>query len=128
MSERRLRALRGATTVTTDAPAAVHEATRELLAELVARNELATEEVVSAIFTVTADLTSENPARAARALGWHDVPLLCVREMDGSGGPPRCIRVLLHVETTRARAGMAHVYLGGARALRPDLAGGVPDA
>jgi chorismate mutase len=95
---------------------------------MIEANNIQPDDVASAIFTTTIDLNADYPALAARALGWHDVPLLCVREMDGSGGPPRCIRVLLHVETTRARGGMAHVYLAGARALRPDLAGDVPDA
>ena len=121
MSERHVRAVRGATTVDADAPERIREATRELLAELLARNGLSSDDVVSALFTMTDDLTSEFPARAARELGWHDVPLLCMRELGVVGALPQCIRVLLHVETHRRRDEIRHVYLAGARALRPDL-------
>jgi chorismate mutase len=124
MSERRsaVRAVRGATTVPADDPAELRAATRELLETIAARNALAPRDVISAIFTVTDDLASENPARAARALGWTDVPLLCVREMTAADGPRRCVRVLLHVETDRPRDAIVHVYLNDARSLRPDLA------
>jgi chorismate mutase len=78
-------------------------------------------DVISALFTVTSDLTSEFPARAARDLGWVDVPLICTVEIPVPGALPRCIRVLLHIETARAKAAIEHVYLEGARVLRPDL-------
>ena len=119
----RLRGLRGATTVERDEPPLLHDATRELLAELLARNALTTEQVVSALFTVTPDLRSDFPARAAREAGWGDVPLLCTTEIDVPDALPRCIRVLLHVETTAERSALRHVYLRGAAGLRPDLAG-----
>lgn len=122
-SETRLRALRGATTVDGDDPGAIREHTRELLAALMASNDVETASIVSAIFTVTRDLESEFPARAARDLGWTDVPLLCVHEMSVPGALPRCIRVLLHVESERPREAMRHVYLRGAIVLRPDLLG-----
>ncbi len=76
---------------------------------------------MSAIFTVTPDITSEFPARAAREIGWVDVPLLCAMEIPAARGLACCIRVLLHVETTLPRSRMKHVYLRGAVALRPDL-------
>lgn len=117
----RVRAVRGATTVDADEPGAIREHTRELLAALVASNGVEPTSIVSAIFTVTRDLESEFPARAARDLGWTDVPLLCVHEMNVPGALPRCIRVLLHVESDRAREEMRHVYLRGAIVLRPDL-------
>jgi chorismate mutase len=123
MSERRVRALRGATTAARDDAAELCAATRELLAALVERNDLAIEDIVSALFTVTPDLTSEFPARAARELGWTDIPLLCAATVEVPGALPRCIRVLLHVETTRPRGALVHVYLRGAESLRPDLAG-----
>jgi chorismate mutase len=116
-----VRALRGATTVDRDDPAALQAATRELLAELLQRNALSTDDVVSALFTVTPDLASDFPARAARDAGWADVPLLCTTEIPVPGALPRCIRVLLHVETTRARSEMRHAYLRDAATLRPDL-------
>lgn len=122
--ERRLRAIRGATTVVRDEAELVHEATVELLRELVQRNALAPADIISAIFTVTPDLRSDFPAHAARALGWTDVPLLCTMEIPVPGALARCIRVLLHVETARARADIKHVYLRDARALRPDWAAG----
>ena len=124
MSERHVRAVRGATTVEADAPDAIREATRALLAEILARNALRADDVVSALFTMTDDLSSEFPARAARELGWQDVPLLCMRELAVTGALPRCIRVLLHVETGRRRDEMRHVYLAGASVLRPDLPAG----
>lgn len=121
MGEIHIRAIRGATTVERDEPALVREATRELLHEIARRNSIRPVDVISAIFTVTSDLTSEFPARAARELGWLDVPLLCTMEIPVPGALPRCIRVLLHLETSAARHQIAHVYLHDARALRPDL-------
>ncbi len=116
-----IRALRGATTVERDDPILIEAATRELLTRIMSTNNLVPDDVVSVIFTVTDDLRSEFPARAARALGWTDVPLLCTVEIPVPGALERCVRVLLHVETTRARSSMRHVYLRGARSLRPDL-------
>lgn len=116
-----MRAIRGATTVDRDEPALVLGATRELLDQVVARNALHPDDIVSVIFTVTSDLTSEFPARAARELGWVDVPLLCTMEIPVPGALPRCIRVLLHVETGVGRDAIQHVYLREARTLRPDL-------
>jgi chorismate mutase len=122
MSDRPARAIRGATTVDSDTPARIRQATRELLETIVSRNGITSADVISAIFTVTHDLTSEFPAHAARELGWLDVPLLCTLEIPVPGSLPRCIRVLLHVETSVPRAEIRHVYLHDARALRPDLA------
>jgi chorismate mutase len=122
-SERHLRAIRGATTVEADEPAHIRAATAELLQQLVRQNALEPSDIISAIFTLTADLRSEFPAHAARELGWHDVPLLCTMEIPVPGALGRCIRVLLHVETARDRADIRHVYLHGARTLRPDWAG-----
>jgi chorismate mutase len=121
MGERQVRAIRGATTVERDEPELVRAATRELLREVVARNALAPADIISVIFTATADLKSEFPARAARELGWVDVPLLCTTEVPVPGSLARCIRVLLHAESTLPRERLAHVYLRGARTLRPDL-------
>jgi chorismate mutase len=120
--EKRLHALRGATTVERDDAASVLGATRELLVFLTRRNGLTTADVVSALFSVTADLRSAFPARAARELGWLDVPLLCMTEIPVEGSLARCIRILLHVESARPRGDLRHVYLHGARVLRPDLA------
>ena len=121
MAERRIHAVRGATTVDADEPTSIRAATRELLAEIARRNELASHDIISALFTVTGDLASEFPARAARDLGWSNVPLLCAMEVPVPGALARCIRVLLHVESERPREQIEHVYLSGARCLRPDL-------
>ena len=123
MRSRELRAIRGAITVDADEPDLVHAATRELLETIVARNALADADLVSALFTVTPDLTSAFPACAARALGWIDVPLLCALEIPVPGALPRCVRVLLHVASDRPRSAMAHVYLRDAAGLRPELVG-----
>jgi chorismate mutase len=122
MGDRRARAIRGATTVESDSPEQIRRATRELLETIVARNAITSADVISAIFTVTHDLTSEFPAHAARELGWLDVPLLCTLEIPVPGSLARCIRVLLHVESPVPRTGIRHVYLHDARSLRPDLA------
>lgn len=85
-------------------------------------NELEPANILSAIFTVTPDLRSAFPAHAARELGWTDVALLCTMEIPVPGALERCIRVLLHVETDVPRSRLRHVYLRGARQLRPDWA------
>ncbi|HEU4586105.1 MAG TPA: chorismate mutase [Gemmatimonadaceae bacterium] len=127
MGERKMRAVRGATTVEKDDADLVVSATRELLATLAERNAFAPEQVISAIFTVTPDITSEFPARAARELGWVDVPLLCALEIPTERGLAHCIRVLLHIETELPRSALRHVYLRDAVELRPDLSGGSRD-
>ena len=116
-----IRAIRGATTVLADEPEVIAAGTRELLARIMTLNELRAEDVISVVFTVTADLRSDFPARAARDLGWVDVPLLCTVEIPVPNALARCIRVLMHVETSRPRDAMKHVYLRDARTLRPDL-------
>ena len=120
--ERHLGAIRGATTVDEDDASAIRAATAELLRRIVALNELAPADIISALFTVTPDLRSAFPAHAARELGWTDVALLCTMEIPVPGAIARCIRVLLHVETTKSRKQLRHVYLRGARALRPEWA------
>lgn len=117
-----LRGIRGATTVEDDCPDAVLAATRELLQEILDRNGIRDfDEIVSAVFTTTPDLTSTFPAEAARALGMQHVPLLCASEIAVPRSMPRCIRVLLHVETPRNPREVVHVYLRDARKLRPDV-------
>jgi chorismate mutase len=118
---RSLRAIRGAITVPRDEAAAIYDATIELLSEIVARNGLVPDDIISVIFTVTPDLTSAFPALGARRMGWLDVPLLCTMEIPVPGALGRCIRTLLYVESSRPRAEIQHVYLGAAETLRPDL-------
>lgn len=115
------RAIRGATTVAADDPLDIDEAVAELVDTITDRNGLTADEIISAIFTVTTDLSSTFPAGAARAAGWNDVPLLCTTEIPVPDGMPRCIRVLVHVERAWKRRAPVHVYLREAIALRPDL-------
>ena len=117
-----VRGIRGATCVEADTPARVHAATTELLREIVRVNGIeGFEDIVSAIFTTTADLTSTFPAEAARAIGMNHVPLICASEIPVPNSMPRCIRVLLHVNTDKTQKEIVHVYLGEARRLRPDI-------
>lgn len=113
------RGIRGATTVEANVPDALLAATRELIERIVAANGLRNEDVVSAIFTATADLDAAYPARAAREMGWHNVPLLCSQEMKVAGSLARCVRVLV---LARVDGNVHHVYLRKARDLRPDWA------
>jgi chorismate mutase len=115
-----LRGLRGATTATANTSEAILEATEELLSVLQQANGFAPEDVESAIFTSSPDLTAEYPARAARRLGWTDVPLLGAAEVPVSTGLKRCIRVLLHFYTTKSQRALKHMYLRDAAKLRPD--------
>ena len=119
--DKRLRALRGAITVDADEPAAIAAGTQELLTEMMARNDVGIDDLVSVIFTATADLSADFPAAAARALGIGHVPLLCAQEIAVPGDVERCIRVLMHLYSSRDYASLRHVYLGGARQLRTDL-------
>jgi len=120
------RGIRGAVCAEANQADAILSATRALLKRIVAANDLSTDQVTSAIFTATADLNTAYPARAARELGWTQVPLLCMQELDIPGSLPRCIRVLIHWNTDREPGEIRHVYLGAARALRPDLAADEP--
>jgi chorismate mutase len=115
-----LRGLRGATTATANTSEAILQATEELLRALQTANGFAPEDVESAIFTSSPDLTAEYPARAARRLGWTDVPLLGAAEVAVPGGIPRCIRILLHFYTAKPPRELKHTYLREAAKLRPD--------
>lgn len=114
------RGVRGATTADANTPEAILHATRQLLALLIRQNGMREEDVASVIFTTTSDLNAEFPALAARQLGWLDVALICVHEMDVPGALPRCIRVLLHWNTAKAPGEIVHVYIKEAARLRPD--------
>jgi chorismate mutase len=117
-----VRALRGATTVDDDSAEQVQTRVKALLAALFDRNDLVPDDVISVVVTGTADLRSYHPATAVRAFGLADVPILGAQELDIEGSLPHCVRVLLHVETPRARSELRHVFLEGAVVLRPDLA------
>ncbi len=114
--------IRGATTVEANTRDAIIAATSELLGEIVERNGVVADDVASIFFTTTRDLTAEFPAVAARELGWTSTALLCAHEMDVPGAMPLTLRILLHVNTERRPLDIQHIYLRGARSLRPDLA------
>jgi chorismate mutase len=116
----RLYALRGAITVDRNDAEQILSATDELMRELLARNELTSDALVSCLFTLTADLDAEFPAVAARRMGLHRVPLMCAREIPVPGALPRVIRVLVHYYADEGHESN-HVYLGEARTLRADL-------
>jgi chorismate mutase len=116
----RVRGLRGATRAARDDSESIRAATRELLTEMMLLNSLSQDAIVSAFFTVTPDLVTEFPARAARELGWDDVAMLCSTEIPVPGSMSRVVRVLLHVELP-LNTSVRHVYLNGAEELRPDL-------
>lgn len=116
-----VRALRGATTFDVDEAEHVSERVVELVSEMLARNDVEHDALISIIFTATDDLTSTFPATAARRIGLGDVPLICARELGIEGSMPRCVRVLMHLESDRDRAALRHVYLHDARGLRDDL-------
>jgi chorismate mutase len=118
----KLRALRGAITVDANDAEAILSATTELVREVMERNELSPDDVVSCIFTCTDDLDAEFPAVAARRIGLSAVPLLCAREIGVSGALPRVIRLLMHYYA-EPEMSVKHVYLREAVSLRRDLEG-----
>ncbi len=116
----RCRGIRGAITVDTNTREAILQAAAELLSQMVAANDVRPEEVASIFFTTTRDLNADFPALAARQMGWNDVALLCAHEMDVPGSLAMCLRILLQVNTEKQADEIVHVYLRGARVLRPD--------
>lgn len=121
----RLRALRGATTLDEDSPPQLDQRVRELVSTMLERNAIAPDDVVSLIITATPDVRSAFPATAARSV-LGDVPLLGAQELDVEGGMPLCVRVMMHVETTRQREALEHVYLRGAAGLRANSGRAAP--
>ena len=116
-----VRAIRGATTVDADTPEQIEERVVALMATVLERNGVHEDDIISILFTATGDVVSMFPAAAARTMGLGAVPLMCARELSVTGSVPRCIRVMVHVETDRPREEIHHVYLEGARGLRDDL-------
>lgn len=116
-----VRGIRGATTVESNTREDILEAARELLDTIVQANELPHDHVASILFSTTVDLNAEFPAVAARELGWTDVALECVHEMNVPGSLPKCLRILMHVNTDKSPGEIQHIYLRGARVLRRDL-------
>ena len=116
----RVVAIRGAIDVPSDTPEEIASAVIELVGQISRRNRLQPDQIISAQFTVTHDVKSAFPAKAAREAGWAAVPMLCTVEIDVPGALPRCIRVMIHANLPSTQA-VDHVYLRGAIALRPDL-------
>lgn len=116
-----VRALRGATTVDTDEPDHLSTRVQTLVNQMLERNGVSKDDLISVLFTATDDIHSMFPATAARAVGLGDIPLICARELDITGATPMCVRVLMHLATDRSRQELHHVYLEGARQLRDDL-------
>ena len=117
----RLRAIRGAITLDADTREQVMERTARLLEAIFERNDLTKDDLVSIIFTATADIHAEFPAAAARGIGISDVPLLCAQELEIDGAVGLCVRVLIHLYSEKDPTALHHVYLEGARPLRTDL-------
>lgn len=122
-SATRCRGIRGATTVDRNTRESILEAACELLTEIVRANDVEADDVASVIFTTSPDLNAEFPALAARQMGWTDVALLCGHEMNVPGSLPMCLRILLHVNTEKRAKEIVHVYLKGAKVLRPEFQG-----
>jgi len=116
-----VRAIRGATTVENNDAVEVLRETEKLLVEIIERNELKEDDVISAIFTVTNDLDATFPAISARNIGWTSVALMCTSEIPVPGSLKKCIRVLLHFNTDKRNDEIKHTYLNGAKVLRPDI-------
>jgi len=116
-----VRGIRGATTAPANTKSDIVARTKEMLEALVKLNDIRTEDIASAIFSVTEDLNAEFPAVAARQMGWLYTPLFCTMEIPVQGSLKSCIRVLLHVNTDMSQEEMKHVYLHEAEKLRPDL-------
>ncbi|MCP1133085.1 chorismate mutase [Paenibacillus polysaccharolyticus] len=118
------RGIRGATTVTQNSEDEILQETAVLLQEIVDRNKIVPEDICSVWITMTGDLDAAFPAKVIRQLdGWELVPLMCALEVPVKGALAKCIRFMVHVNTTKAQNEIHHVYLNGAQALRPDLAG-----
>ena len=114
------RGVRGATTADANNCEEILKATRQLLALMIRQNGIRQEDVASAIFTTTGDLDAEFPALAARQLGWMNVALMCIHELDVPGSLRHCIRILLHWNTDKPADEIVHVYIKNAARLRPD--------
>ncbi|MFC5603260.1 chorismate mutase [Sporosarcina koreensis] len=117
-----VRGVRGATTVVSDQPDIVLEATRTLVIEMANENGIVPDEIISVIVSTTRDIESAFPAKAVRTLdGWKYVPVMCTHEMDVPGSMPLCIRILMHVNSETHQKDIKHIYQNEAIKLRPDL-------
>ena len=115
-----VRAIRGATTVENNDFNEIIDETKNLLSEIAKANEITEEDIISILFSVTKELDAAFPAVGARQLGWTDVALMCTNEINVQGSLEKCIRVMFHVNTAKSKSEIKHVYLKGAKVLRPD--------
>ena len=113
-----IRGVRGATTVKENSKAEMLAVTKELLTEILKANQFKVEDIASILFTVTNDLNAEFPAAAARELGWSDIALMCSTEINVPNSLPKCIRVLLHVNSSKPQKDIKNIYLKDAVNLR----------
>ncbi len=118
-----IRGVRGATSVFANTKEEILIQTGYLLEQLMKANDMTADNVASIFFSLTEDLNAEFPAIAARKLGFSNTPLLCLHEVNVPGSLPRCIRVLVHLNSDRAQSDIKHVYLNDAKTLRPEFAG-----
>lgn len=116
-----VRAIRGATTVEKNDADEILNETQKLLNEMAQKNGIVEEDIISIIFTVTQDLNAAFPAVAARNLGWTSVALMCMNEIDVPGSLKNCIRIMIHINTNKSNDDIKHIYLNGAKVLRPDI-------
>lgn len=117
-----VRAIRGAITVENNSETDILSATKELINSIIQENNISKDDVISIIFTATRDLDAVYPAVAARQIGFTDVALMCVNEMYVPGSLEKCIRIMMHVNTGKKNSELKHIYLKGAKILRPDIA------
>jgi chorismate mutase len=115
------RGIRGAITVSLDTAEEVLKATSQLLETIHNENGFKAEDIASILFTVTSDIKSVYPAEAARSMGWDTVPLLCFQDMEVLDALPRCIRVLVTINTAKGQDEIRHIYMREAKKLRQDL-------
>ncbi|MEE9199407.1 MAG: chorismate mutase [Dehalococcoidia bacterium] len=113
------RGIRGATTAEENTKEAILKATDELLRMMIESNDIEVDQVAAATFTTTQDLNAEYPAVAARRIGWNDTALICGHEMNVPDGLPRCIRILILINTEKSAKEIKHVYIKEAKNLRP---------
>lgn len=116
-----VRAIRGAITVESNTADEIIDGTKMLLEEIAKANFLVQDDAISIIFSSTKDLNATFPAVAARQLGWTEVSLMCTNEIEVPGSLEKCIRVILHINTEKSNKEIKHIYLKGAKILRPDL-------
>lgn len=116
-----VRAVRGAITVENNSKEEILEATEELLKQIILENEIEHDNLIQIIFTLTPDLNAVFPAVAARKMGITNVPLMCMSEIPVEGALKKCVRILLEMNCDKELDDIKHVYLKGAKTLRPDL-------